>query len=65
MEKRIQEQDEELKVLEEFEASLEGFEVEEVLDPLADFPKECICGGQILPIHDDNPHFGSYCTKCE
>ncbi|MGY3716826.1 hypothetical protein ACWE42_15020 [Sutcliffiella cohnii] len=35
------------------------------LDPLGDFPKECICGGTIMPIYDENPHFGSFCDKCD
>lgn len=34
-------------------------------DPLGDFPKKCICGGAIWPIYDDNPHFGSFCDKCD
>lgn len=37
---------------------------EQTLDPLADFPKECVCGGKIWPIYDDNPHYGSFCDKC-
>lgn len=34
-------------------------------DPLGDFPKECICGGKIWPLYDDNPHAGSCCDKCD
>ncbi|MED3677077.1 MULTISPECIES: hypothetical protein [Bacillus amyloliquefaciens group] len=44
---------------------LEIYVSEEVLDPLSDFPKECVCGGTIFPIYDDNPHFGSFCDKCD
>lgn len=34
-------------------------------DPLGEFPKECVCGGKIWPIYEDNPHAGSYCTICD
>lgn len=45
--------------------NLEESVPEEVLNPIGDFPKECICGGRIWPIYDDNPHFGSFCDKCD
>ena len=50
---------------EQFKEALEEYVPTEVSDPLDAFHKECICGGTIMPIYDDNPHFGSVCNKCD
>ena len=30
-----------------------------------DAPVECICGGIIVPIYDNNPHAGTICHSCD